>query len=146
LRARAGAPVQQLVEQCHEALRKTRGAVLSLASFDVVVSTMTWVGIGNVEGVLLRAGEDGLGDPADETLLLRGGIVGSRLPPLRVDTIRVHRGDLLVMTTDGIRAGYADDVDRHAPPSAIAASILASHARPDDDAYVLVARWRGGGA
>ena len=146
LRDHAGAPVPRLVDHCHEALRKTRGAVLSLASFDLVVSTMTWIGIGNVEGLLLRAGADEGDELADATLMLRGGIVGSRLPPLRIETLPVRPGDLLIMTTDGIRPGYADTIDREAPSSAIAAAILASHAREDDDACVLVARLRSGGA
>jgi len=145
LRDHAGAPVPRLVEHCHEALRKTRGAVLSLASFDLVVSTMTWAGIGNVEAVLLRARPGERGDLADATLLPRGGIVGSRLPSLRVETLGVGSGDLLVMTTDGIRAGYADEIDREASPESIASSILANHARAEDDAGVLVARLRGGG-
>jgi negative regulator of sigma-B (phosphoserine phosphatase) len=144
LRDHAGAPLPRLVEHCHEALRKTRGAVLSLASFDLVVSTMTWAGIGNVEGVLLRARPGERGDLADATLLLRGGIVGSRLPSLRVETLGVGGGDLLVMTTDGIRSGYADGIDREAAPAAIASAILANHARAEDDACVLVARLRGG--
>jgi phosphoserine phosphatase RsbX len=146
LRGHAGAPVLRLVDHCHEALRKTRGAVLSLASFDLVVSTMTWIGIGNVEGLLLRAGADEGDELADATLMLRGGIVGSRLPPLRIETLPVRPGDLLIMTTDGIRPGYADTIDREAPSSAIAAAIVASHGREDDDACVLVARLRSGGA
>ncbi len=146
LRDHAGAPLQRLVEHCHEALRKTRGAVLSLASFDLVVSTMTWTGIGNVEGILLRGRPGERGELSDATLLARGGIVGSRLPPLRVETLGVGGGDLLVMTTDGIRVGYADEIDREASPATIASAILASHARAEDDACVLVARLRGDGA
>jgi len=146
LREHADEPVLRLVGHCHEAMRKTRGAVLSLASFDLVASSMTWVGVGNVEGILLRAHERDRDGLADATLLLRGGIVGSRLPPLRADTILVRGGDLLVMTTDGIRPGYADEIDREAMPSTIAASIVEGHARADDDACVLVARFRGRGA
>src|SRR5262245_5784401 len=51
---RPGDSILALVRDCHETLRSTRGAVLSLASFNTVQQTMTWTGIGNVEGVLLR--------------------------------------------------------------------------------------------
>jgi hypothetical protein len=146
LRERAAAPVQDLVGHCHVALRKTRGVVLTLVSFNLALSTMTWTGVGNVEAVLLRAPDGDGRDLADEAVLGRGGIVGYVLPPLRADTVRVGRGDLLVMTTDGIRSGYADDVERHGEPEAIASWILSSHGRQDDDAHVLVARFRGAGA
>src|SRR5215469_4166524 len=37
-----------LVRCCHERLRGTRGAVLSLAFFSATDRTMTWLGVGNV--------------------------------------------------------------------------------------------------
>jgi len=43
------------VERCHERLRATRGVVLSLASIDPGKRMMTWLGVGNVQGVLVRA-------------------------------------------------------------------------------------------
>ena len=59
LRDYAHQPVISLVRRCHEELRGTRGAVMSLASFrwqgSGTGATMTWTGIGNVEGALLRA-------------------------------------------------------------------------------------------
>jgi negative regulator of sigma-B (phosphoserine phosphatase) len=136
----AGQPLDVLVERCHEALRRTRGAVLSLASFDAPGSAMTWGGIGNVEAVLLRA------HPAPvtrEALVPRGGIVGFRLPALNARTLPVAPGDLLVLATDGVHDGFAEGVERDRTPREIAEGILARHARGTDDALVLVARWRG---
>ena len=43
-----------LFQRCHEQLRSTRGVVMSLASFNASDNTLTWLGVGNVEGVLLR--------------------------------------------------------------------------------------------
>src|SRR5438552_17360642 len=63
--------VISLLKRCHERLRSTRGVVISLAAFNAVDETMTWVGVGNVEGVLLRA--DPTVDPRYESLLLRSG-------------------------------------------------------------------------
>src|SRR5438105_2735758 len=40
-------PVAALIQRCHERLRGTRGAVMSLASFREADSTMTWLGVGN---------------------------------------------------------------------------------------------------
>ena len=47
--------IVSLLKRCHERLRSTRGVVMSVAAFNAVDETMTWIGVGNVEGVLLRA-------------------------------------------------------------------------------------------
>ena len=62
---------------------------------------MTWLGVGNVEGVLIRA--DTRATPAAESVLLRGGVVGYQLPALQASVVPVSRGDLLILATDGIR-------------------------------------------
>ena len=54
---------------------------MSLASFNALDGAMTWLGVGNVTGLLLRA--DAGAERKRESLLLRGGVVGYRLPPLR---------------------------------------------------------------
>ena len=69
LEARVDEPIISLVQRCHDELRLTRGVVLSLAFIDVSRGMMTWLGIGNIQGVLLRA-ETGK-EPAREMLLLR---------------------------------------------------------------------------
>ena len=47
--------VISLVNRCHQALRQTRGVVMTVASLDAVDNTITWLGVGNVAGLLLRA-------------------------------------------------------------------------------------------
>src|SRR6266568_1077231 len=68
-------PTLSVLQRCHEALKGTRGVVLSLASFDATRGTMTWLGVGNVEGVLQHA--DWSERSARATLVTRGGIVGA---------------------------------------------------------------------
>ena len=137
----AGEPPAALILRCHEALRSTRGAVMSLAWFDPRQGTMTWLGVGNVEGVLLRA------EPAasrrEESLLLAGGVVGGRLPPLRACAIPIARGDTLILATDGVKEGFTRDLTAHGPPQSIADGILARHRKETDDALVLVVRYWG---
>ena len=137
----AGEPVLTLVERCHEDLRRTRGAVMSLASFDARDSTITSVAVGNVEVVLLRA--DAAATRPRETITPRGGIVGYQIPPLRPTVLSVSRDDTLIMATDGIGAGFTTGVVLTQRPQDIAASILASHGTGTDDALVLVVRYRG---
>jgi serine phosphatase RsbU (regulator of sigma subunit) len=133
--------VVSFVRQCHEALLRTRGVVLSLALFDAENNTMTWLGIGNVDGLLLRA--DPQTNPARVSLLLRGGVVGYQLPSLRASTISVARGDLLIFFTDGIRSGFEKEVNPGDPPQQIADRIITNYYRNTDDALVLVARYTG---
>jgi len=46
----AGEPLIQLVSRCHEGLRKSRGVVMSLASFSGRDHTMMWLGVGTSRG------------------------------------------------------------------------------------------------
>ncbi|HEX3773988.1 MAG TPA: SpoIIE family protein phosphatase [Polyangiaceae bacterium] len=141
LRAHAAAPVTELIERCHSALHKTRGAVMSVASLATPSSTIDWCGIGNVEALLFRA--NGAAARPCEALSTRGGVIGYRLPPIKVSTLPVWTGDLLVFASDGIRPGFSDFVDVESEPQLIADSILARYGRGTDDALVLVARYTG---
>ena len=135
-------PLTALFHRCHERLRHTRGVVMSVAWFQTGERTMAWLGVGNVEGVLQRGSPHG--SPASETLLVRSGLVGSHLPPLRASVLSVNPGDTLIVATDGIRRGFAEEPLRAIRPRRAADRILARYARGTDDALVLVARYLGG--
>jgi negative regulator of sigma-B (phosphoserine phosphatase) len=141
LRAHAATPVQELVERCHEGLRKTRGVVMTLASFDARSRTIDCCGVGNVEGILFRG--DAATRPAREGIPTRGGVVGYRLPPLKVTTISVYADDTLVLATDGIHSDFPNIVDITSEPQLIADAVLAQCAKGTDDELVLVARFLG---
>lgn len=129
-----------LVQLCHEKLKATRGVVMSVASFNADDSTVTWLGVGNVEGVLLH--RDPYGTLTQEVLPLRGGVVGDQLPSLIASIVPVVKGDTLVFTTDGIRSGFVEGLKADTV-QATAEAILARFARGTDDALVLVARYTG---
>ena len=135
------APVESLIERCHEALRRTRGAVMTIAAFDRDDSSMTWAGVGNVNGILVRA--DPSRDRQREAIVTHGGVVGYQLPPVRPSTARVSRGDTLVLVTDGIRGGFTSSISLVQSPQLLADAIMTGHRRPNDDALVLVARYLG---
>ncbi len=134
-------PIISLVEQCHERLRSTRGVVLSLASIDPVHGMMTWLGVGNVQGVLLRG--DAKKGSSQETLLLRAGVVGSRLPPLQAAVLPIAKGDTLFLVTDGISGDFAGNLSTLGNPQRAADRILERYRVGNDDALVLVARLAG---
>jgi hypothetical protein len=130
-------PVTMLVKRCHERLRDTRGVVLSVASF--ADGIMSWLGVGDVDGVLLRAEAPGMPEP----LLVRAGVVGRHVPALEATPVQVSRGDVLVVATDGVRSGFAEGLPPVRTPQGLADRILAEHAKATDDALVVVARYRG---
>lgn len=112
---------------------------MSLALFNAADRTMTWAGVGNVEGLLLQGG---LGSAArKKSLILGGGVIGDRMPALTASTMTMFNGDTVIFSTDGIRSGFDEGLNLRSSPQQIADSILASHRRENDDALVLVARY-----
>ncbi len=130
--------VDDLMRRCHESLRGTRGAVISMASFDAARGVMTWLGVGNVEALLVRA-QSGM----TEAVAMRGGTVGYMLPPLNARTVVVHPGDTLVLASDGVRHGFKQEVLTARTPQQIADEVIAHWAKTSDDACVVVARYAG---
>jgi len=133
----AGEPVGDLVKRCHKVLHKTRGAALSVASLNTVGDMMAWVGVGNVEAMMLRA------DGTREALSLRSGVVGYQIPSLRVVSLPILPGDLLIFVTDGIDGAFSQDIQPGESPDIVAANILSLYAKETDDALTLVARYLG---
>jgi phosphoserine phosphatase RsbX len=141
LEAHASDAVLTLVQRCHEGLRKTRGAVMSLASFSVRPPIMTWISVGNVAGSVLRKLPT-LGH-ANQSLMTQAGVVGFQLPSLRAEALSVSPGDMLILATDGIRSGFSEGLLTDHSPQEIAESIVVRFAKDSDDAHVVVARYMG---
>jgi phosphoserine phosphatase RsbX len=136
-------PVIRVMQECHQSLVGSRGAVVSVAAFSAVAETMTWLGVGNVEGLLLRAQAGAT--PSRELLLLRGGVVGVRLPTLTATIVAIAPGDTLIFATDGVRSEFLDEIRAHRDrPQPLADHILERFGRGTDDALVMVARYLGG--
>src|SRR5438876_7262583 len=55
LESHAEEPLTALVNRCHQALMKTRGVVMTAATLRWFENKLTWLGVGNVEAILLRA-------------------------------------------------------------------------------------------
>ena len=128
-----------LVHRCHEELKGTRGAVMSLVSLDRLENTATWIGVGNIDGVLLRGASNGR-PPA---IFPRPGVVGYRLPALQATVTPIAPGDLLILTTDGIRSDFTWAFGAEDQPSQIAEYLSSNFHKEEDDGLVLVARYLG---
>jgi len=138
LKRHIGDPLIELLRRCHESLRGTRGVAMSLAVLDTENAMLTWIGVGNVEGTLLRR-DAGL---SSDKLLLRSGVVGIHLPILRAGELAVRSGDILTMVTDGVSAEGPLRVSMNGHVESMADRILAEACKGTDDALVLVARYR----
>jgi phosphoserine phosphatase RsbX len=138
LERHAAEPLERLAGRCHEELHLTRGAVMGLAKL-LRSGNMTWLAIGDIEGVVVpEAG----GDDRIRSLPQHRGIVGFNLPPLRAEVFELHAGDLLIVASDGVRP---DGLRRRvglSTPRWLADDILHRSARDNDDALVLIVRYR----
>ncbi len=141
LAKKPGEPIISLFRDCHEILRKTRGAVMTIACFNAEQETLTWMGVGNVTSLLLR--KDPAASPSSESVILRSGVVGGQLPLLRAAIVPIERGDTLILATDGIGVDFFEKLSPVLSPQKMADHILAQHKKSSDDALVLVARYRG---
>jgi hypothetical protein len=134
-------PVAELLARCHEGLRRTRGVVMTVAALDAHSSMVEWFAVGNVEGLLFHV--DSEGQRTYQAVSARGGVVGYRLPPIKPGVSPIHRGDVLVLATDGVRCEFATEIPLHWEPQAIADWLLHRYAKGTDDALALVARYLG---
>jgi len=80
LSGHATAPLPWLMDRCHLAVRELRGLTMGIARIETGESSITWLGVGSVQGVLLHAA----GGTAEtrESLCVGRGLVGYRLTRL----------------------------------------------------------------
>src|SRR5438552_9195481 len=69
----AAEPLVTLFRRCHECLSKTRGVVMTVARLEPGAGRLTWMGVGNVEAILLRA--DSRSKTHADRVILRSGLV-----------------------------------------------------------------------
>lgn len=141
LHAHVERPPQQLLELCHTELRRTRGAVMTLAWFDLERRTMEWTGVGNVEARFVRAGD--AGDARHASPVVLGGVVGYNLPQVRLGTIPLEPGDAVVLATDGVTADFSVSLASGVGAQELAERVLERHGKGTDDALAVVVRYLG---
>jgi phosphoserine phosphatase RsbX len=136
IRTRSSDDPEEVLRRCHQQLRATRGAAISLVVIDG--AELRWLAVGNVRGAVRRAAT-----AQTRRLVTRGGIVGSRLPPLRTTGVALEPGDTLAIYTDGVDERAGADLDDELEPAELATALLDRHGHGSDDALVLVARYGG---
>jgi serine phosphatase RsbU (regulator of sigma subunit) len=118
---------------CHDALRGTRGAAISIASIDPVAMRLAFAGVGNVEGLLRQSGRT-------QRPIIHRGIVGAALPTIRTQDLPLEPEWLFVMHSDGISSSVNLAELSHLDPLVLAETVVARWGRQLDDATVVVAR------
>ncbi len=141
VRGFAGDDLRLLVRDCDEALRPTRGAAVSIALLSIADGQLTWAGVGNVEGRLVRRHPKQ--QRTNVSLPLVSGVLGRGLPRIKPTTVDLTVGDLLIFATDGVSASFADWLQPTGRPREIAEQIASAHRKSEDDTLVLVVRYLG---
>lgn len=137
-----GQSLSQLMLGCHERLRGTRGAAMTLVELDFKARRLEWIGVGNIVVVLVR--QERSGKLGRTELLARGGVVGVSMPTAVAYGLRIIPGDLLVAATDGVKIAFVDDIVYVDQPQRLADRLLARHQTGRDDALVMVAQLNWG--
>lgn len=131
----ANMPLATTFERCHTALKGTRGAVMSLISFDLSIMSVEVAGVGNVDG-RIRSGD------REQHAVMQRGMLGASLPRVRPMTFRLEADWSIALYSDGVKTRFSL-TDYHTPASSAAASelaeaLLCDWIRGEDDATVLV--------
>jgi len=126
----------EIIDDVHAALRKTRGAALSIARINVEKGLLSFAGIGNVSASIVTNG-------TSRGMVCHNGIVGQQMQRVQEFTYPWEPGSTLVMHSDGLLTRW--DLDHcpgiwNKPPSVIAALLHRDFCRGRDDVTVLVAK------
>jgi hypothetical protein len=127
-----------LLRGCHDQLRDTRGAALTLMSFDAAASRLEWIGVGNVVAVLMHP--EPTGRLCSKELYVHSGVAGKQLPAVVASSTRMVRGDMVVAATDGVHYSFIEGIRRIEPPQQLAERLLRRYSTGRDDALVVVAQ------
>ena len=125
-----------LIEECHKALAKTRGAAIGIAALPSNGRTLTFAGTGNIAGSIST-------DAASRGLASHNGTLGHVMSRVQEFTYPWTDESLLVIHSDGISMrwnlnNYPGLRAKH--PSLIAAVLHRDFARTHDDSTILVAK------
>lgn len=132
-------PLIDLVRRSRDALVGLRGVVLGLAYLDPQAATMSWLGVGNIGGILLRAD---LGNrPSRITMVPNAGFIGGDPAHPTARSVPLALGDTIILFSDGIKDGFAESLVLSNSPQEIADFIITRQVKGNDDALVLVARY-----
>ncbi|MEN6328311.1 MAG: SpoIIE family protein phosphatase [Syntrophomonas sp.] len=130
--------LEQIIHEIHRQLMGTRGAVLSIARFDLESGIIKFAGVGNIYTYVISQGRV-------KILMSVEGFLGGRLPSLREYDLDVEKVEQLIMVSDGIAAIPGRDLLKISWQKAedMARTIGEKWGIHRDDATVVVVKKKG---
>ncbi len=125
-----------MMRECDEALKGSRGAAVALARVDRKSGDLEYLSVGNTRCAIVGQSIVHLGGSY--------GIVGEGAKPASVERRTLHRRDVLIFWTDGLPETLglvAPQVRRITDAQLFAERLIKEHAIDSDDAGVIVFRW-----
>lgn len=125
-----------ILRDCHDALKKTRGAAAAVAQISRDKGTLTYAGIGNISAAVID-GESRRG------MASHNGTLGHQVHKIQEFTVPWNQSSLLIMHSDGL--GTKWDVNQYPGlaskhPGIIAAMLYRDFQREKDDVTVMAAK------
>ena len=121
-----------LIKGLHEHLKQTRGVVLALCRLNIDTGDLVFSGIGNISAKILG--------PRHIHLNTQDGIVGYMMTTPKEQRFKLYPGDILVMTSDGVRENF-DLIEcaelLKSSAEVITRGILERYGKKNDDASCL---------
>jgi anti-sigma regulatory factor (Ser/Thr protein kinase) len=127
---------ETILRDCHDALKKTRGAAAAIAAISQEKGTVVFSGVGNISGAVLD-GENRRG------IASHNGTLGHQVNKVQEFTVPWNPASVLIMHSDGLGSKwdlnqYPGLASKH--PSIIAAILYRDFERERDDVTVLAAK------
>jgi anti-sigma regulatory factor (Ser/Thr protein kinase) len=134
-KAQSDSPLE-LLQDIHDALRKTRGAAVAVARIKEGKGLVSFAGVGNISASIISPG-------LSRSLASHNGTVGHHMPRVQEFTYPWNVDSILVMHSDGLASRW--DLDRYPGiwskhPSVISAMLHRDFCRRRDDVTVLAAK------
>jgi anti-sigma regulatory factor (Ser/Thr protein kinase)/serine/threonine protein phosphatase PrpC len=126
----------EILRDCHDALRKTRGAAAAIAAISIEKRLILFAGVGNVSSTLV-------GNNGRRGMASYNGTLGHQLHKVQEFSFPWEKDTVLIMHSDGLGSkwdlnDYPGIISKH--PSIIAAVLYRDFERLRDDVTVLVAK------
>jgi anti-sigma regulatory factor (Ser/Thr protein kinase) len=125
-----------ILRDCHDALKKTRGAAAAIAGISREKGTLTYAGVGNISATVI----DG---PTRRGIASHNGTLGHQMHKIQEFTMPWNSESILIMHSDGLGTKwdlnqYPGLATKH--PSIIAAVLYRDFYRERDDVTVMIAK------
>jgi anti-sigma regulatory factor (Ser/Thr protein kinase) len=127
---------QDILQDIHAALKKTRGAAVAVAKIQPEKGLLSFVGVGNISASIVSA-------ETSRSMASHNGTVGHQMARIQEFTYPWNAGSHLIMHSDGLGSRW--DLERYPGilskhPSLIATILHRDFSRGRDDVTVLVAK------